>query len=570
VPITIARSALACVSTGAASAISRTTLRDFGTPLQRGRARRRRYPTPRPLPWHFGRCHLDVRYVSWSNLELWTVRGLEPQDRSMATKGRSAMIRSGSDAHSWQTPVKNFADTLLVVGECMIVADVMMGALLGYGSVAAYFRFASPAGLRPTMGGLIERELLLVSVVAALIIRGPGGPAMVLESRFSSVFLELLRRAAACVAILAAIGIATGTLQGMARLWLGMWGGGLFAWVCASRLLLLKCWQRVERSGATNTGIAIIGARNSGSRLLEKLRLSARVVEVVDTPSGDVTSMMDSLAGIISLARSGRVGLVVLADGDRLPYDTVAAIVQTLKAAPVQIAFCSEAAGAGGAAPALRMVAGVPLMLLVDRPLHPRDMLMKMLLDRFGAAILLVLAMPMLLAVAMTVMWDTPGPVIFRQARTGWCGRLFTVYKFRTMRHLPAPAERSQTVRSDPRYTQVGSFLRRTSLDELPQLWNVLLGDMSLVGPRPHDDALHGRERVLGGIVVEYAQRNRVKPGLTGWAQVNGLRGAADTPEKLRRRIEYDLYYIEHWSIWLDLKILVRTPMAVLSAENAF
>jgi exopolysaccharide biosynthesis polyprenyl glycosylphosphotransferase len=244
--------------------------------------------------------------------------------------------------------------------------------------------------------------------------------------------------------------------------------------------------------------------------------------------------------------------------------------VEALKAAPVQVAVYNELGGLQPATQAMRSVGDVALTIVADRPLRPRDLVLKSVFDRCGAAILLILMAPMLLAVAISVLLDTPGPVIFRQDRTGWCGRLFTVYKFRTMKHVPGQTARAQTMRRDPRCTAVGSFLRRTSLDELPQLWNVLCGDMSLVGPRPHADHLHARERASITFMAEYAQRHRVKPGLTGWAQVHGLRGAADTPEKLRRRLELDRYYIEHWSIWLDLAILLRTPLAVLSAENAY
>ena len=314
----------------------------------------------------------------------------------------------------------------------------------------------------------------------------------------------------------------------------------------------------------------VIGGRTAANRLAERLRVEAKIIGVVETPSGDAASVVKALAGIVALAREGTVGLVILVLGANQGRDLVSRIVETLKAAPVQIAIWAEIDGLPPVSHELRTIAGVPLLMMADKPLQPKDRMAKSMLDRCGAALLLVLAVPMLIAIAATVLVETPGPILFRQARTGRCGRLFTVYKFRTMRHVPGQSVRAQTVRTDPRCTRAGAFLRRTSLDELPQLWNVLCGDMSLVGPRPHADALHARERGTGSLMIDYAQRNRVKPGLTGWAQVQGYRGAADTPEKLRRRVELDIFYIENWSFWFDLEILVRTPLAVLAAENAF
>jgi putative colanic acid biosynthesis UDP-glucose lipid carrier transferase len=138
------------------------------------------------------------------------------------------------------------------------------------------------------------------------------------------------------------------------------------------------------------------------------------------------------------------------------------------------------------------------------------------------------------------------------------------------MRHVQIDCQHRQTTRNDPRCTRVGSILRRTSLDELPQLWNVMRGDMSLVGPRPHADMLHTAESAACSVVAEYAQRQRVKPGLTGWAQINGARGAATTTEMLRRRVTYDLYYIDNWSIWFDVTIIIRTPWIMLRGNNAY
>jgi putative colanic acid biosynthesis UDP-glucose lipid carrier transferase len=216
-------------------------------------------------------------------------------------------------------------------------------------------------------------------------------------------------------------------------------------------------------------------------------------------------------------------------------------------------------------------VAGLKLHSLANRPIREPQRLLKSGIDFVVALMALLVLSPLLVAVAMAIQLDSKGPVFFRQRRQGLGDSLFDVYKFRTMYwDLSDPAGANQTRRSDPRVTRIGAFLRKTSLDELPQLLNVLRGEMSLVGPRPHTPhMLIGNQRHFE-IVAEYSFRHRVKPGITGLAQVNGYRGAVDTADQLKARIDLDLYYIDHWSLWLDVKILARTALVCVSGLNAF
>ncbi len=187
-----------------------------------------------------------------------------------------------------------------------------------------------------------------------------------------------------------------------------------------------------------------------------------------------------------------------------------------------------------------------------------------------AALLLLLLALPMLL-LALAVRLDSPGPVLFRQKRTGRGEVMFEMLKFRTMRHRPeAGGDIRQATRGDRRVTRLGALLRRSSLDELPQLVNVLRGDMSLVGPRPHAPGTLAAGRPFHEVFPGYTARHRVRPGLTGLAQVRGHRGETETEEKLILRVESDLEYIETWSLWLDLWILLRTAFAVLRMKNAY
>jgi len=182
-----------------------------------------------------------------------------------------------------------------------------------------------------------------------------------------------------------------------------------------------------------------------------------------------------------------------------------------------------------------------------------------------------MLAAPLMLAIAAIIKVDSPGPVFFKQKRYGFNNRLITVWKFRTMHWDRTDGDAEiQTTKNDPRVTRVGKFLRRTSLDEIPQLINVLLGDMSLVGPRPHAIATKAAGKLFEEVVEEYTARHRVKPGITGWAQVNGWRGETDTGEQIQQRVRHDLYYIDNWSIPFDLKILLLTAFVVLLRKNAY
>ena len=202
-------------------------------------------------------------------------------------------------------------------------------------------------------------------------------------------------------------------------------------------------------------------------------------------------------------------------------------------------------------------VAGFPVLNIRSTPMMGVNRFIKAIEDRILAALILILVSPLLIVIAMGVKWSSKGPVFFKQHRLGWDGRIIKVYKFRTMlEHSETNGQVTQATANDHRVTRFGKFLRRSSFDELPQFINVLQGRMSIVGPRPH--ALAHNE-FYKDAVHTYMQRHRVKPGITGWAQINGWRGETDTLDKMQKRVEYDLYYINNWSLGFDLKIILLT-----------
>ncbi|MFZ6722301.1 undecaprenyl-phosphate glucose phosphotransferase [Undibacterium sp. Ji49W] len=245
----------------------------------------------------------------------------------------------------------------------------------------------------------------------------------------------------------------------------------------------------------------------------------------------------------------------------------LAEIIAVLEDSTVSTYFVPESLIFGMPGIQLRELAGRPVLASTETPFIGLAALPKRLLDLFGSLFGLIVLSPVLLMIAIGVKLGSPGPALFKQKRYGIAGRPINVYKFRSMRQTSPDAPVIQAKAGDPRVTPFGRFLRRTSLDELPQLFNVLRGEMSLVGPRPH--AIEHNE-LYRKLVSGYMFRHKIKPGITGWAQVNGLRGETETLEKMEERIDYDLYYIQHWSIWLDIVIIWRTMKVVLGDKNAY
>lgn len=313
--------------------------------------------------------------------------------------------------------------------------------------------------------------------------------------------------------------------------------------------------------------VLLVGAACDMPRLLVACRggvVAPRVLGWIDHPTGQDGCTPPTMPGLPrlgginrldELARAGLVDRVILA----VPAREAPALARRCAAGPVDIRLAQPAANGWDLVPMLRA------------PVDGWAGLLKRTEDlALGALLLAVFALPMAL-LALAIRLDSPGPVLFRQHRTGFRGQHFQMLKFRTMRHDPAPLPGCvQAVRDDPRVTRLGAFLRRTSLDELPQLLNVLRGEMSLVGPRPHAPGTPANGRPFEDVVPFYAGRHRVKPGITGLAQVRGLRGETRTEADVMARVDADYEYIDRWSLGLDLLILLRTALAVLSMRNAY
>jgi len=213
----------------------------------------------------------------------------------------------------------------------------------------------------------------------------------------------------------------------------------------------------------------------------------------------------------------------------------------------------------------------VPFLDVFDKPISDWDSVLKRMFDLTFASLGILLLSPVFIATAIAIKCTSKGPVLFRQKRFGFKNEVIDVMKFRSMYADQSDQDAVVSVtRGDPRVTPLGRFIRRTSIDELPQLFNVLSGELSLVGPRPHAVNAHTENRLWDEVIDGYFGRHKVKPGVTGWAQINGWRGEVDSDEKIRRRVEHDLYYIENWSVLLDLYICLATPLQILKQENAF
>ncbi|MFZ4110986.1 MAG: undecaprenyl-phosphate glucose phosphotransferase [Polymorphobacter sp.] len=364
--------------------------------------------------------------------------------------------------------------------------------------------------------------------------------------------------------------------------------GWALGWFAAGGLSLLvlrsvsTLWvRRLKSRGTFNQRVAIFGAGVQGQRFAKYVqthdRLTISLIGFFDdrrdgriSASAENVPVIGNLSALISMVRDGRVDQVVVA----LPWAAEARlqqVVSRLALTPVKIRLAPDLASFVFARRPLVMLGELPLMTLFDRPISGVDAAIKAAEDVVLPWLILLCIWPLLLAIAVAIKLDSPGPIFFRQPREGFNNQTFRVYKFRSMYQDRAEIDViNQASRNDPRVTRVGRFLRMTSLDELPQIFNVLQGDMSLVGPRPHAASTRAGGRLFSDVVSSYAARHKVKPGITGWAQVCGWRGETDTEDKLVKRFEHDLYYIENWSLWLDFYILFRTIGSVLLPRNAF
>jgi putative colanic acid biosynthesis UDP-glucose lipid carrier transferase len=250
-----------------------------------------------------------------------------------------------------------------------------------------------------------------------------------------------------------------------------------------------------------------------------------------------------------------------------LSHPRIVEVLERVQGTTASIFFVPDLLGIGIIQGRLRDINGLPVVGICETPFTGINELVKRTSDVILAAIILALVSPLMLAIAIGVKMSSPGPIIFRQKRNGLYGDEITVYKFRSMTTQDNGPTIAQATKNDSRITQFGAFLRRTSLDELPQFINVLQGRMSIVGPRPHAVAHNEQYRQM---IKAYMVRHKVRPGITGWAQVNGYRGETDTVDKMRARIEYDLEYLRNWSLWLDLKIILRTISLVFLDRNAY
>ena len=362
--------------------------------------------------------------------------------------------------------------------------------------------------------------------------------------------------------------------------WFVIWATLSTILLLASRMLIAYILSSaLQFDGALSRRVAVVGATSIAEKFVERLNEHGKGISLVGVfderaeqlrESCELMGLEDYIEGdidqLIEMASSGEVDDVVIC----LPWaadNRIESVFHRLAVLPANIVVCPDMLWLNKSHGQVSKLAGVPVLKIHRRPLEGWGGILKAVEDRVLSFLFIALLSPLMALIALAIRLEGAGPVLFTQRRHGFGHEAFNIYKFRTMRVAEDGDDVRQATKNDDRVTRVGAFLRKYSLDELPQLFNVLKGDMSLVGPRPHAIA-HNEQ--YAKVIADYAGRHRVKPGITGWAQVNGLRGETSETVMMATRVRFDLNYIEHWSLWFDLRILMMTIWAVIFPKNAY
>ncbi len=456
----------------------------------------------------------------------------------------------------------------------MLLRIFDMFAIIAAGLAAYFYKFGD-LSLSPLYMGALA--------VAALFTLGVFSFFRIYESVRTKGFWQHLQTLvkAILVVLLLLAGLAFLTKLGgeFSREWFIYWAGFSIVLLLLFRSTLLLSLRFMRAHRWNERQVIIIGAGELGVNLAEALQEAMwtgfRIHAILDDHIEDKPSQVCGIP-IVSMPKDMDTYLASTPEPIdeiwlALPLSAEARVkklLHELRYRTVTIRLVLDIFGFGLFKHSLTNLAGFPALNLNTSPMIGINRLIKAIEDRVVAGLILILISPLLLLIALSVKLSSKGPVFFKQLRHGWDGQIITIYKFRTMfEHAEPEGQVTQATANDKRVTPLGRFLRKTSLDELPQFINVLQGRMSIVGPRPH--AVSHNEFYKESIEA-YMQRHKVKPGITGWAQVNGWRGETETLEKMEKRVEYDLYYIDHWSLAFDLKIILLTILQGFINKNAY
>ena len=477
-------------------------------------------------------------------------------------------------------PRQTCCNAVHLATDLMPVFDILWIVLAVFTGLVLYDLWLAPQGVSIYSGAHFAQAALLAAIPAPFFLYDKHFGAYVSRKSVGRLLRAHFTRFmlfAAFVLLLGSFGPASERYPILA---LVIWVVTGLVLTSFTRLLMAYGVRRIQARGALTQAVAIIGAGRVADRLVQALQHShGDTVEllgvfddkIINAPHSTIKAI-GSLAQLLELGKNRKIDWILLT----LPPTAekrILEIVQRLKDLSVPIGLCPQHIGLNVPYDIIDFVGDtVPVNLLVDRPIKRWNAVVKTMEDLIIGGVITLFALPVMAIIALAIKIDSRGPVFYKQKRHTLNNQEFYIYKFRSMRWSPTPAADKlvQTSRNDDRITRVGRFLRASSLDEIPQLFNVLKGDMSLVGPRPHAINMRTEERLGQELTATYAHRHRVKPGLTGWAQVNGARGATDNSAQLYRRVRLDLEYIENWSVFLDLKILFMTFGVVVKMTNAF
>ena len=397
--------------------------------------------------------------------------------------------------------------------------------------------------------------------------------------------LSQLGRAAAgwtlVFAMFAVLMSTTGIGSGLSDAWIGSWYAFGLLGLCTLRLVVYSLVRRWMKSGSLERRAVIVGGGTAAAELIHDLEAQPdndiRICGIFDDRANDRSPpvvagypKLGNISALVEFARLARIDMLIVC----IPLRAEKRVLELLKklwVLPVDIRLSAHTDKVRFRDRGASFIGTVPFVDVIEKPIADWDMVAKRIFDIVFATLAIVALFPVMIATAIAIKLDSKGPVLFRQKRYGFNNEIIEVLKFRSMyTDMSDPDAKKVVTKGDPRVTKVGRFIRKTSIDELPQLFNVLAGSLSLVGPRPHAVNAHTDNKTWDDVVDGYFARHKVKPGVTGWAQINGWRGEVDTPDKIQKRVECDVYYIENWSILFDLKILFLTPFRLLNTENAY